>query len=111
MNKFLASLVACVGMVATIELHTHAQGPKSRVEIATYAVLPSLPGGGPSEALAVDDAGATIVGTSWDRYDALRPVKWSLQNGSWIITSLPYSVSATSAISRSVNNQGRRRWK
>jgi uncharacterized membrane protein len=93
-------------VLAIIDLPTHAQGPKSRVEIALFSVLPSLPAGGPSEALGVDDAGTTIVGTSWDRYDALRPVKWSLQNGSWVITTLPYGVNATSAIARSVNNQG-----
>ena len=63
---------------------------KTRIEKATFSTLPSLRGGGPSEALGIDDAGTVIVGTSWDRYDALRAVKWSLQNGSWVITSLPY---------------------
>jgi uncharacterized membrane protein len=106
MNKHIATLVVCVGALATIELQIHAQGPKGRVEIATFSMLPSLPGGGPSEALGVDDAGTVIVGMSWDRYDALRAVKWSLQNGSWVITSLPYGINATSAIARSVNNQG-----
>ena len=106
MYKGIATLFVTVGALATFGLQPHAQGGKNRTEIATFSTLPSLPGGGPSEALGIDDAGTVIVGSSWDRYDALRAVKWSLQNGSWVITSLPYAINATSAIARSVNNQG-----
>ena len=106
MYKGIATLFVTVGALATFGLQPHAQGRKNRTEIATFSTLPSLPGGGPSEALGIDDAGTVIVGSSWDRYDALHAVKWSLQNGSWVITSLPYGSNATSAIARSVNNQG-----
>ena len=61
MNKTLVSILACVGALATVELQTHAQGPKGRVEIATFSTLPSLRGGGPSEALGIDEAGTVIV--------------------------------------------------
>jgi uncharacterized membrane protein len=106
MNKAIVSVIICLGALVCLTPRTAAQGPKSRVEIATFSTLPSLPAGGPSEALGVADNGTVIVGTSWDRYDVLRAVKWSLQNGSWVITALPHDANATSAITRSVNNQG-----
>lgn len=105
MNKRITTIFICVGALATLGLQPHAQGGKNRTEIATLSTLPSLPAGGPSEALAIDEAGTVIVGTSWDRFDVLHAVTWTLQNGSWIITSLPHG-SATSAIARGVNNQG-----
>ena len=71
--------------------------------IATFSTLPALHRG-PSEALAVDEAGTIIVGYSWDRFDRLHAVKWTQQNGSWAISSLPWPPGATSAIARGVNN-------
>ena len=105
-RKGIATLFVTVGALATFGLQPHAQGGKNRTEIATFSTLPSLRGAGPSQALGIDDAGTVIVGSSWDRHDALHAVKWSLQNGSWVITSLPYGMNANSAIARSVNNQG-----
>jgi uncharacterized membrane protein len=84
-----------------------AQGNKGSTEIATLSTLPSLPRGGPSEALAVDETGSVIVGYSWDRYDVLHGVKWTLQNGSWAINALPKPANATTyAVARGVNNLG-----
>jgi probable HAF family extracellular repeat protein len=104
MKNRVATLFVCVSALATFAQQPHAQARKDRSDIATLSTLPSL-GGGPSEALAVNDAGTVIVGYSWDRVDVLHAVKWTLQNGSWTIASLPHG-SATSAIARGVNNQG-----
>ena len=56
-----------------------------------FTKLPSL--GSNSEALAVDGAGTVITGHSFDRAGMLYAVKWTLVNGSWTITTLPYSGS------------------
>jgi len=106
MSKSIATLFVTVGALATFGLQPHAQGGRKPTEIATFSTLPALRGGGPSEALGIDDAGTVIVGSNWDRHGALHAVKWSLQNGSWVITSLPYGINANSAIARGVNNQG-----
>lgn len=66
--------------------------------------LPSL--GGPSEALAVNASGTAIAGYSWDRRDVLHAVKWTLQNGGWVISSLPLPSGATSAIARGIAEAG-----
>jgi uncharacterized membrane protein len=93
-------------MLVTLELQPHARSaPINGTDIATLSTLPSL-GGGPSEALGINEAGTIIVGSSWDRSDVLHAVKWTLQNGSWAITSLPHPAGATSSIARGVNNQG-----
>ena len=74
MYKSIATLVVTVGALATFGLQPHAPGGKDRTEVATFSTLPSLRGGGPSEALGINDAGTVIVGSSWDQYDALRAV-------------------------------------
>jgi uncharacterized membrane protein len=112
MSKRIATIFVSIGALATLGLQPHAgsaaaaQAKQDQTGIATLSVLPSLSGKGPSEALAVDEAGSVIVGYSWDRFDVMHAVKWTLQNGSWVITSLPHAISATSAIARGVNNQG-----
>jgi uncharacterized membrane protein len=109
MSKRIGIVIGCVGVLATFGLELHArnafQPKKDRTEIATISSLPSLDGSGPSEALAVDEAGTVIVGSSWDRSDILHAVKWTLRNGSWSVASLPHG-TASSAIARGVNNQG-----
>ncbi|MGK2935927.1 MAG: hypothetical protein ACSLFE_11900 [Gemmatimonadaceae bacterium] len=65
---------------------------QSQTQFATLTKLPSL--GSNSEALGVNDAGTVIVGHSFDRAGMLYAVKWTLQAGSWKITTLPYAGSA-----------------
>jgi probable HAF family extracellular repeat protein len=82
------------------------QAGGDRTEIATLSTLPSLDRTG-SEALAVNEAGTVIVGYSWARLHGgslQHAVKWTLQNGSWAISSLPDA--ATEAVARGINNQG-----
>jgi probable HAF family extracellular repeat protein len=82
-----ATVIACV---ATLPLF--AQKPKGQASFATLVKLPSL--GSNAEAHGINDAGTIIVGHSFDRAGFLYAVKWTLQNGTWIITTLPYSGSA-----------------
>src|SRR5687768_6999026 len=82
-----ATVIACV---ATLPLF--AQKPKGPASFATLVKLPSL--GSNAEAHGINDAGTIIVGHSFDRAGFLYAVKWTLQNGTWIITTLPYSGSA-----------------
>ena len=72
---------------------------------ATVSALPELRGGH-GEAYAVDQAGSVIAGFSWDRSDRMIPVTWTLQDGAWRLTALPYPASATGATARGVNDQG-----
>jgi uncharacterized membrane protein len=80
------------------------QGGKPASGFATLTALPSLGAG--SEALAVNAAGTVVVGTAWDRSDLLHAVRWTLQNGKWTISSMPWPAGATSAAARGVNNAG-----
>ena len=106
----------CTAIVSTILLHgcdsNRPTEPSSISEpavvmargvsgIATLTKLPSL--GSNSEALGVNDAGTIVVGHSFDRAGMLYAVRWTLQNGSWRITTLPYTGSARAM---SVSNQG-----
>jgi uncharacterized membrane protein len=81
-----------------------SRATKGQGATATLTILPSL--GGPSEALAVDAAGAVIAGYGWDRSDVIHAVKWTLQNGAWAISALPQAATATGAIARGVDDQG-----
>jgi uncharacterized membrane protein len=80
------------------------QAGKPASGFATLTALPSLGAG--SEALAVNAAGTVVVGTAWDRSDLLHAVRWTLQNGKWSISSMPWPPGATSAAARGVNNAG-----
>src|SRR5687768_10808296 len=93
-------LLATLGLLAHAGEAASAPAPREQAARATLGVLPSLSAKGPSEALAVDQTGSVIVAYSWDRFDVLHAVKWTLENGSWVITSLPHDMAATSAIAR-----------
>jgi probable HAF family extracellular repeat protein len=83
------------------------QAGGDRIEIATLITLPSLDRAGFSEAHAVNEAGTVIVGHSWARMQGRslqHAVKWTLQNGSWAISSLPHA--GTEAVAQGINNQG-----
>jgi uncharacterized membrane protein len=69
-----------------------ASGPSSTV---TLIKLPSL--GSNSEARAVNAEGTVIAGQAFDRAGMLYAVKWTLENGAWILTKLPYSGAAAAA--------------
>jgi uncharacterized membrane protein len=69
-----------------------------------FTTLPSFGNG--SEALAVNASGTVVVGTAWDRSDLLHAVRWTLQNGQWMISSMPWPPGASSAAARGVNNAG-----
>jgi uncharacterized membrane protein len=122
--KFFACLLAFVavamqtpsaGSISATE-DTHALEPavlfakaggqagKPGSGFATLTALPSFGAG--SEALAVNAAGTVVVGTAWDRSDLLHAVRWTLQNGKWAISSMPWPSGATSAAARGVNNAG-----
>ena len=80
------------------------QAGKPGSDFATLTALPSLGAG--SEALAVNAAGTVVVGTAWDRSDLLYAVRWTLQNGRWAISRLPWPPGASSAEARGVNDAG-----
>ena len=74
----------------------------SNTEIATLSKLPSL--GSNAEAHGVNEAGTVVVGHSFDRAGLLYAVKWTMQNGSWVIAKLPYAGKA--ALANGVDNDG-----
>jgi uncharacterized membrane protein len=78
--------------------------PGASSGIGSLSVLPSL--GSNSEALAVDAAGTTIVGSSFDRRGLLHAVKWTQIQGVWTLTDLPWTPGASSVVARGVNNRG-----
>ena len=64
------------------------------VEIAMLSKLPSL--GSNAEARAINEAGTVIVGHSFDRAGFLYAVKWTVQNGAWVISDVPPVLSSVS---------------
>ena len=74
-----------VGRAAGVQKPT--KGPAS---FASYIKLPSL--GSNAEANGINDAGTVIVGRSFDRAGLLYAVKWTQQNGTWVISALPAPV-------------------
>lgn len=82
------------------------KGKPSAPAFATFSNLPSFGAGGNSVAHAVNDAGTVIVGEAYDRDGCLHAVKWTLQNGSWVMTVLPWPPGAVSATAAGVDNQG-----
>ena len=122
MTTRIVRIAACVGALATLALQPEFGGGASAVgassaptqaskargatptPTSTFSSLPSM--GGPSEALAVNESGTVIVGSSWDRRDVLHAMRWTLQNGAWNGSSLPRPPSAHSAIASGVNNNG-----
>ena len=81
-------------------------GPTDGTAFATLSKLPTLKGGGPAEAHAINQSGSIIAGHSWDSADLMQPVTWRLQNGNWSLTKLPFAATAPGAIARGVNDQG-----
>ena len=63
--------------------------------------LPSL--GSNAEAHAVNEAGTVVVGHSFDRAGLLYAVRWTRQNGVWVIGTLPYPGSA---VATGIDNMG-----
>ncbi|MBA2303164.1 MAG: hypothetical protein H0W08_11075 [Acidobacteria bacterium] len=89
-----------VGRAAGVQKPT--KGPAS---FATYIKLPSL--GSNAEANGINDAGTVIVGRSFDRAGLLYAVKWTQQNGTWVISALPAPVPYPgSAAARGIDNFG-----
>ena len=118
MSTRIAVIAGCVAAIATVGIQAHdtaravgsleaervqssARAAKGETEFATSTRLPSL--GSSSEALGVNEDGTVIAGHSFDRAGMLYAVKWTLQSGRWIITTLPYPGSAAG---RAVNNAG-----
>ena len=89
-----------VGSAATMQRRKPPEG--SPTEIATLSRLPSL--GSNAEAHGVNDAGTVVVGHSFDRAGFLYAVKWTIQNGSWVIARLPYAGKA--ALANGADNDG-----
>ena len=81
-------------------------GPIGGTEFATLSKLPALSKGVHGEAYAVNHVGSIIAGYSWDRAGRMHPATWRLQSGKWTLTTLPYAVTASSAIARGVNDHG-----
>ena len=81
-------------------------GGGGSTDFATRYSLPPLPRGRHGEAYSVNQAGTLVVGYSWDRNDLMHPVQWTMQNGAWTVTALPFDASATSATAKAVNDQG-----
>jgi probable HAF family extracellular repeat protein len=91
-----ATVVACIAA-----LPLSAQKPKGQPSFATLVKLPSL--GSNAEAHGVNAAGTVIVGHSFDRAGFLYAVKWTVQNGAWVISTLPYPGSA---LARGIDDLG-----
>jgi uncharacterized membrane protein len=102
MTMKIRTVAVCLGAIATLGL---AQGRPRGSEVATFTTLPAL--AGPTEALATNEAGTAIAGSSWGRDGLLHAVKWTLQaDGSWGVSDLPWPAAASSTIARAVNNRG-----
>ena len=91
-----ATVVACIAA-----LPLSAQKAKGPASFATLVKLPSL--GSNAEAHGINDAGTVIVGHSFDRAGYLYAVKWTEQNGAWLISTLPYPGSA---VARGIDDLG-----
>ena len=122
-NLRRAVLVGCVWAVAAFALQPLSagngapgsagaqnaaaqKGKPGAPAFATLTNLPSFGAGGNSVAQAVDEAGTVIVGQAYDRDGLLHAVKWTLENGSWVMTDLPWPSGALSATAAGVDNQG-----
>ena len=81
-------------------------GGKPGSGFATRTSLPALSSGVHGEAYAINRTGSLIGGYSWDQAGLMHPVTWSLVNGSWQITAMPWDEFATSAVVKGVNDQG-----
>ena len=80
--------------------------PKKPSQFATFSTLPSFPRGTNSEAIDVNRAGSVIVGHAFDRNGIQWAVRWTLQNGSWVMSPLPTPTDAAYARARAVSDLG-----
>ena len=94
-------LAALVPAFDTVTSAQKPQKPQKPTSFATLVKLPSL--GSNAEAHGINDAGTVIVGHSFDRAGFIYAVKWTMQNGTWVISTLPYPGSA---VARSVDDAG-----
>jgi uncharacterized membrane protein len=92
----IATAAGCAALFASLGL-----GSTSQTAPATITKLPSL--GSNAEALGLNGPGTVIVGQSFDRSGMLYAVKWTRQNGAWVISTLPYPGSA---VARGIDTQG-----
>ena len=93
---------AYVGRAAGVQ-----KPPKGPAPFATYIKLPAVDRNGNAEAQGINDAGTVIVGRSFDRAGFLYAVKWTLQNGAWVISALPAPVPYPgSAFARGIDTFG-----
>jgi uncharacterized membrane protein len=121
MSRRIAILVGGIGILTSLAPGQHVavgadpggvlalsaapvQGRRAANEFATATLLPSFGRGG--DALAVNAAGTVVVGLVWDRNDILHAARWTVQNGSWTLTSLPRKDDAVSAKATGTSDQG-----
>ena len=81
-------------------------GPNGGTAFATRAVLPPLKGGAHGEAYAIDRAGTLIGGYSYAADRHVHPATWSLVNGNWQVTALPWYATATYGDVKGINDNG-----
>ena len=101
--------IACgIGIAAVVAVQPqHARTAHAAYqEIATFSKLPGLQRSGPSEARAVNAMGTVIVGYSWGRDGLLYAVKWTLQNGVWVIGILQRAEGCMHSLAAAVNDAG-----
>jgi uncharacterized membrane protein len=82
----------------------HGQPGGGPAGIGTISALPAL--GSNSEALAVNTQGTAIVGQAFDRQGILHAIRWTSQNGAWVLGELLRPSDAVSATARGVNTFG-----
>jgi probable HAF family extracellular repeat protein len=75
-----------------------ARGGPNSSQFATVITLDRF-----SAANAVNQAGTIIAGYRWR---GNLPMTWTLQNGAWTATALPFAATATGAYAKAVNDQG-----
>ncbi len=108
MRTTAGTAVPLVLAIVAVVLHADHAGiaaprpPGGSDSFAIVTALPTLARGG--EALAVDATGSTVAGHSWDRKDLLHAVRWTLTNGTWRLTDLPWPTDASSVIARALDH-------
>src|SRR5687768_9794010 len=93
----VATAIGCFAALPLLGLGPESVGraagiqkpPKGPAPFATLINLPALTGRGFAQPEGINDAGTVIVGSSYDRGDLRYAVKWTLQNGTWVISRLP----------------------
>jgi len=112
MSTRLRTLVAVVIALTLMSRPQYAQdarpasgGPGGSSGIGTMSTLPAL--GRNNGARAVNGPGTAVAGYSYDRRGKyMHAVRWTLQNGSWVLEDLPWPANATSTTARGVNGLG-----